>query len=215
MGQARDRRHPRRHRPWPRSSRSWLFCAPSHRAPGVRGGWAGGMKRSRSEPPRSARSPPPCRRHSAAARDCRRRLAGAAPRNDGGGRHAGTAARTGPDQRRGGGRGQRWPDVIPRDPRGESCRQSGSRSASRSIASAASSGSTGAPTRSAPGGGAHRNRRRCALRRPATRAPLELVIAADPLFPFNRGTHLVGPSLKLAWLSFGPRRQPDRSRPRG
>lgn len=41
-----------------------------------------------------------------------------------------------------------------------------------------------------------------AVRPPAS--PLELVIAADRLFPFNRGTHLVGPSLKLSWLSFGP-----------
>ena len=39
--------------------------------------------------------------------------------------------------------------------------------------------------------------------RPPT-SPLALVIAADHLFPFNRGTHLIGPSLKLAWLSFGP-----------
>ena len=41
-----------------------------------------------------------------------------------------------------------------------------------------------------------------AIRPPAV--PLALVIAADRLFPFNRGTHLVGPSLKLSWLSFGP-----------
>jgi hypothetical protein len=41
-----------------------------------------------------------------------------------------------------------------------------------------------------------------AVRPPAS--PLVLVIAADHLFPFNRGTHLVGPSLKLSWLSFGP-----------
>jgi len=41
-----------------------------------------------------------------------------------------------------------------------------------------------------------------AVRPPAS--PLTLVIAADQLFPFNRGTHLVGPSLKLSWLSFGP-----------
>lgn len=41
-----------------------------------------------------------------------------------------------------------------------------------------------------------------AVRPPAS--PLTLVIAADHLFPFNRGTHLVGPSLKLSWLSFGP-----------
>lgn len=33
---------------------------------------------------------------------------------------------------------------------------------------------------------------------------LALVTAADRLFPFNRGTHLIGPSLKLSWLSFGP-----------
>jgi hypothetical protein len=33
---------------------------------------------------------------------------------------------------------------------------------------------------------------------------LALVIPADQLFPRNRGTHLVGPSLKVAWLSFGP-----------
>jgi hypothetical protein len=41
-----------------------------------------------------------------------------------------------------------------------------------------------------------------AVRPPAS--PLDLVIAADRLFPFNRGTHLIGPSLKLSWLSFGP-----------
>jgi hypothetical protein len=41
-----------------------------------------------------------------------------------------------------------------------------------------------------------------AIRPPAS--PLALVIAADHLFPFNRGTHLVGPSLKVSWLSFGP-----------
>jgi hypothetical protein len=41
-----------------------------------------------------------------------------------------------------------------------------------------------------------------AIRPPGS--PLALVIAADHLFPFNRGTHLVGPSLKLSWLSFGP-----------
>ena len=34
-------------------------------------------------------------------------------------------------------------------------------------------------------------------------SPLALVSAANRLFPFNRATHLVGPSLKLAWLSFG------------
>ena len=41
-----------------------------------------------------------------------------------------------------------------------------------------------------------------AIRPPAS--PMVLVVAADRLFPFNRGTHLVGPSLKLSWLSFGP-----------
>jgi len=41
-----------------------------------------------------------------------------------------------------------------------------------------------------------------AVRPPAV--PLALVVAADQLFPRNRGTHLVGPSLKLSWLSFGP-----------
>jgi hypothetical protein len=41
-----------------------------------------------------------------------------------------------------------------------------------------------------------------AARPPAS--PLALVMVADQLFPFNRGTHLIGPSLKLAWLSFGP-----------
>jgi hypothetical protein len=41
-----------------------------------------------------------------------------------------------------------------------------------------------------------------AIRPPAN--ALALVSAADRLFPFNRGTHLVGPSLKLSWLSFGP-----------
>ena len=40
-----------------------------------------------------------------------------------------------------------------------------------------------------------------AVRPPAS--PLVLVSAANQLFPFNRGTHLVGPSLKLSWLSFG------------
>ena len=34
--------------------------------------------------------------------------------------------------------------------------------------------------------------------------PLTLLIAADRLFPASRGAYLVGPSLKLAWLSFGP-----------
>ena len=41
-----------------------------------------------------------------------------------------------------------------------------------------------------------------AIRPPAS--PLALVSAANRLFPFNRGTHLVGPSLKVSWLSFGP-----------
>ena len=41
-----------------------------------------------------------------------------------------------------------------------------------------------------------------AIRPPAN--ALALVSAADRLFPFNRGTHLVGPSLKVSWLSFGP-----------
>lgn len=40
-----------------------------------------------------------------------------------------------------------------------------------------------------------------AIRPPAS--PLALVNDANRLFPFNRATHLVGPSLKLAWLSFG------------
>lgn len=35
-------------------------------------------------------------------------------------------------------------------------------------------------------------------------SPLALVTAADRLFPYQVGTHLVGPSLKLSWLSFGP-----------
>lgn len=35
-------------------------------------------------------------------------------------------------------------------------------------------------------------------------SPLALTVAADQLFPRNGGTHLVGPSLKLSWLSFGP-----------
>lgn len=35
-------------------------------------------------------------------------------------------------------------------------------------------------------------------------SPRALVSAANRLFPFNRATHLVGPSLKVAWLSFGP-----------
>lgn len=41
-----------------------------------------------------------------------------------------------------------------------------------------------------------------AVRPPSS--PLALVTAADQLFPANRGTHLIGPSLKLSWLSFGP-----------
>jgi hypothetical protein len=41
-----------------------------------------------------------------------------------------------------------------------------------------------------------------AVRPPAS--PLALIVPADQLFPRNRGTHLVGPSLKIAWLSFGP-----------
>jgi hypothetical protein len=41
-----------------------------------------------------------------------------------------------------------------------------------------------------------------AVKPPAS--PLALVTAANRLFPFNRGTHLVGPSLKVSWLSFGP-----------
>lgn len=41
-----------------------------------------------------------------------------------------------------------------------------------------------------------------AVRPPAS--PLKLVIDANQLFPFNRGTHLIGPSLKLSWLSLGP-----------
>jgi hypothetical protein len=40
-----------------------------------------------------------------------------------------------------------------------------------------------------------------AVRPPAS--PLALVMDANRLFPFNRGTHLIGPSLKLSWLSFG------------
>ena len=34
-------------------------------------------------------------------------------------------------------------------------------------------------------------------------SPLVLVSAADRLFPANPGRHLVGPSLRLSWLSFG------------
>ena len=41
-----------------------------------------------------------------------------------------------------------------------------------------------------------------AARPPAS--PLALVTAADRLFPGHFGTHLVGPSLRLSWLSFGP-----------
>jgi hypothetical protein len=41
-----------------------------------------------------------------------------------------------------------------------------------------------------------------AIRPPAS--PLALVTAADHLFPAHPGTHLVGPSLRLSWLSFGP-----------
>jgi len=40
-----------------------------------------------------------------------------------------------------------------------------------------------------------------AVRPPAS--PLLLVTAANQLFPGHFGTHLVGPSLRLAWLSFG------------
>jgi hypothetical protein len=35
-------------------------------------------------------------------------------------------------------------------------------------------------------------------------SPLALVAAADRLFPARVGTHLVGPSLRLSWLSLGP-----------
>ncbi len=35
-------------------------------------------------------------------------------------------------------------------------------------------------------------------------SPFALLTAADQLFPRNRGTYLIGPSLKLAWLSMGP-----------
>lgn len=41
-----------------------------------------------------------------------------------------------------------------------------------------------------------------AARPPAS--PLALVTAADRLFPARLGTHLVGPSLRVSWLSFGP-----------
>lgn len=41
-----------------------------------------------------------------------------------------------------------------------------------------------------------------AARPPAS--PLALVTAADRLFPASPGTHLVGPSFRLSWLSFGP-----------
>lgn len=40
-----------------------------------------------------------------------------------------------------------------------------------------------------------------ATRPPAS--PLELAVAADRLFPPHHGTHLVGPSLRISWLSFG------------
>ena len=77
--------------------------------------------------------------------------------------------------------------------------------------------------RRAAGGRPHRGRRRRALRRPARRrrrSPWSR--AADRLFPGHLGTHLVGPSLRVSWLSFGPpgsllvarprrhRRDPDR-----
>ena len=39
--------------------------------------------------------------------------------------------------------------------------------------------------------------------RPPT-SPLALVTAADQLFPRRVGNHLVGPTLRLSWLSFGP-----------
>ncbi len=35
-------------------------------------------------------------------------------------------------------------------------------------------------------------------------SPLALVVTADQLFPTQFGKHLVGPSLKVSWLSFGP-----------
>ena len=35
-------------------------------------------------------------------------------------------------------------------------------------------------------------------------SPLVLVVAADHLFPGHPGTHLIGPSLRVSWLSFGP-----------
>ncbi|MGI8867337.1 MAG: DUF6603 domain-containing protein [Mycobacteriales bacterium] len=41
-----------------------------------------------------------------------------------------------------------------------------------------------------------------AARPPAS--PLALVTAADRLFPRHLGTYLVGPTLRLSWLSFGP-----------
>lgn len=41
-----------------------------------------------------------------------------------------------------------------------------------------------------------------AVRPPSS--PLALVTAADQLFPAQVGTHLVGPSLRVSWLSFGP-----------
>ncbi|BDC42663.1 DUF6603 domain-containing protein [Paraburkholderia terrae] len=41
-----------------------------------------------------------------------------------------------------------------------------------------------------------------AVKPPAS--PLSLVTAIDRFFPAQPGTHLVGPTLKLAWLSFGP-----------
>jgi hypothetical protein len=41
-----------------------------------------------------------------------------------------------------------------------------------------------------------------AARPPAS--PISLVTAADQLFPANLGTHLVGPSLRVSWLSLGP-----------
>ena len=120
-------------------------------------------------------------------------------------RHAGTAARPRAGLRDGGRCGDRWRAVVPRHHgRGVPAADS---TVVRLLARSRRRPRRRQPSRRHGGaafGAAHRNggRRLFAIRPPAN--ALALVTAADRLFPFNRGTHLVGPSLKLSWLSFGP-----------
>ena len=53
------------------------------------------------------------------------------------------------------------------------------------------------------------------FRVPPPADPLGVAAALDRLFPRRTGSHLVGPSLKLSWLSFGPGGQPGLPRSRG